>query len=125
MAIVVAVIVAVVLLVFPVYVNTQSGYTVTDSCSASQVGPGCGYFLSFSSSWNSHVSVNLFASLESIPGYAACTGPGTELYNTTWYTGGFAGFSFVSSGGTTHCAFSPGPTPESVDVIVTTTSPIL
>ena len=113
------------LLVFPAYDSTSNGYTLTNSCTPGQVAPNCGYVLSFSSTWNSHVSVNLFASPESTPGFAKCTGPGSEVYNATWYTGGFAGFSFVSSGGTTRCAFSPGPTPESIDVIVTIDSPIL
>ena len=122
----VAGVVIVALLVFPVYVNSQSGYTVTNSCASSnQSEAGCGYVLTFSSTWNSRVSVSLFASPESTPGYANCKGPGSESYNATWFTGGFAGFSFVSSGGSTHCTFSPGPTPENVYVTVSIISPIL
>jgi hypothetical protein len=122
---VVAVIVTVALLAFPVVDYSQSGYTVTNPCAPNQAGAGCGYQLSFSSVWNAHVSVNLFAAAESTPGTADCAGPGSELYNVTWYTGGAAAYAFVSSGGTTHCVFSPGPTPENVYVTVTIVSPVL
>ena len=121
---VVIVVVALAFLAFPLYGNTTLAFSLSQGCVPSPQGFSCDYSFSFSSTWNSHVSVNAFATPESTPGYATCTGPGSELYNDTAF-GGTAGFSFVSSGGTTRCTFNPGPTPETVYVIVTTISPIL